>query len=188
MYATVCKQNNNSDKDIANFITCDFTGILKCWWDHCITLEQNLKIFNVIKTKNNILTQDAVYTIIMTILEHFSGGVTDHGEKNRTLLQNLKFPTLTHFRWYKDTFLNRIMLLNDGNNIYWKLKLIDGSLNLFAERVRKTLRDKNNGTIPYHNYTYGNLINSCIQEGLALCNDLKLRHQLKVQRSLKESN
>jgi len=26
MYATVCKQNNNSDRDIANFITCGFTG------------------------------------------------------------------------------------------------------------------------------------------------------------------
>ena len=74
------------------------------------------------------------------------------------------------------------MLLNDTNNIHWKSKLIDGLSNLLAERVRKTLRDKNNGTISYHNYTYGNLINSCIQEGLALYNDLKLRHQLKVQR------
>jgi len=84
MYATVCKQNNNSDKDIANFITCDFTGILKGWWDHCITSEQKLEIFNAIKIRNNAPTQDAVYTLVMTILEHFTGGVTDHGEKNRT--------------------------------------------------------------------------------------------------------
>ena len=159
-----------------------FYWILKGWWDHCITSEQKLEIFNAIKIENNVTTQDAIYTLMMTILEHFTGGVTDHGEKNRTLVQNLKCPTLTHFRWYKDTFLSRVMLLHDANNVHWKSKLIDGLPNLFAERVRKTLRDKNNGKIPYHNYIYGNLINSCIQEGLALCNDLKLRHQLKVQR------
>ena len=31
----------------------------------------------VIKIKNNIPTQDAVYTLIMTILEYFTGRVTD---------------------------------------------------------------------------------------------------------------
>ena len=86
----------------------------------------------------------------MAILEHFIGGVTDHGEKNKTLLQNLKCLTLTHFRWYKDTFLSRVILLNDANNVHWKSKLIDGLPHLFAERVRKSLRDKNNGSIPYH--------------------------------------
>ena len=47
----------------------------------------------------------------MTILEYFTGSVTDHGEKNRTFLQNLKCPILTYFRWYKDIFLSRICYL-----------------------------------------------------------------------------
>ena len=59
-----------------------------------------------------------MYTLIIIISEYFTGGVTDHGEKNRTLLQNFKFSTLTHFRWYKDTFLSRVMLLNDANYIH----------------------------------------------------------------------
>ena len=40
MHVTDCKQNSNSDKDIANFITSDFSDILTGWWDHCIKPEQ----------------------------------------------------------------------------------------------------------------------------------------------------
>lgn len=33
MYATIYKQNNNSDHQIVRFIVNGFTGILKGWWD-----------------------------------------------------------------------------------------------------------------------------------------------------------
>jgi hypothetical protein len=54
---------------------------------------------------------------------------------------------------------------------------------LFAEKIRQALRNKNDGlNINYTNLTYGQITNTCIQEGLALCNDIKLRNQLKRQK------
>jgi len=62
---------------------------------------------------------------MLTALEHFTEEVTDEGEHIITLLQNLRCLTLTHFGWYKDTFLNRVMQLDDANNPHWKSKFID---------------------------------------------------------------
>jgi len=31
MYATVCRQYDNTDKNTASFMTCDFNGVLKGW-------------------------------------------------------------------------------------------------------------------------------------------------------------
>uniref|UniRef100_A0A7N0VEJ1 Uncharacterized protein n=1 Tax=Kalanchoe fedtschenkoi TaxID=63787 RepID=A0A7N0VEJ1_KALFE len=94
--------------------------------------------------------------------------------------------TLTDFRRYKDVFLNRVMELSESNSSHWKSKFIDGLPHLFAERVRKILR-KDNITIPYDNYIYGQLIQACVQEGLSLCNEIKLNQQIKSQ-SLMERN
>lgn len=49
---------------------------------------------------------------------------------------------------------------------------------LFAERVRKVLRGPSL-SINYDEYTYGKLINVCTQEGLVLCNEIKLNQQVK---------
>lgn len=73
------------------------------------------------------------------------------------------------------------MELLDCNSPYWKAKFIDRLPNLFAERIRKQLRE-NNPTILYENLTYERLIGTCIPEGLSLCNEIKLNHQIKSQR------
>nr|XP_016463397.1 PREDICTED: uncharacterized protein LOC107786445 [Nicotiana tabacum] len=78
------------------------------------------------------------------------------------------------------------MELPENKYEYWKAKFIDGLPSLFAERVRKTLRD-NYGEIPYKDYSYGKLIGVCTQEGLNLCNELKLSRQLKIDK-LKEKS
>ncbi|XP_060210558.1 uncharacterized protein LOC132637495 [Lycium barbarum] len=70
------------------------------------------------------------------------------------------------------------MELPECNDTSWKSKFIDGLPALFAERVRKTLR-KGEVSINYDNYTYGKLIGTCMQEGLALCNEIKLNQQIK---------
>ncbi|KAG5590226.1 hypothetical protein H5410_040740 [Solanum commersonii] len=49
------------------------------------------------------------------------------------------------------------------------------------ERVKKTLRNLQ-GAIPYGVYTYGKLIGACTQEGIDLCNELKLSMQLKIDK------
>ena len=70
----------------------------------------------------------------------------------------------------------------DGNSTFWKEKYISGLPALFAERIRNRLRTKHNELeIPLDHYTYGELTNEMIAEGLNLCNDLNLKAQLKKQ-------
>ncbi|KAG5615199.1 hypothetical protein H5410_015023 [Solanum commersonii] len=128
--------------------------------------------------------EDVVYTLVLTILEQVNGRFTTQYETVRTLLNGLRCRTLGEFRWYKDTYMSRVMKLPKNNYEHWKAKFIDGLPPLFAERVRKALRT-NHGEISYKDYTYGKLIGVCTQEELNLCNELKLSRQLKMDK-LKE--
>ncbi|KAJ0638829.1 hypothetical protein HanHA300_Chr00c0038g0686551 [Helianthus annuus] len=160
-------------------IAAGFTGQLKGWWDNYIGHKQS-HIYEHIKQEGDKQVSDAVYTLILTIIEHFTGRWSENSETIRTLLNGLRCPTLTSFKWYKDVFLSRVYELSENNSSHWKSKFIDGLPSLFAERVRKVLRGTNI-QIPYDNYTYGRLIGVCVQEGLALCNELKLNQQIKKQ-------
>ncbi|CAL5212587.1 unnamed protein product [Lathyrus oleraceus] len=127
--------------------------------------------------------EDAVYTLCLSILQHFVGTNVPIGEKIQTLLQNLRCPSLTHFRWYKDTFLSRVYQLKNPNSLHWKAKIICGLPHFFSKKVRQSLRQKNDGiNINYSDLTYGHIISTCVNEGLTLCNDIKLRNQLKKQK------
>ncbi|XP_028107153.1 uncharacterized protein LOC114306167 [Camellia sinensis] len=189
MYSTICKQNENDDHEITRFLLNGFTGILKAWWDNIITNTQQIEILTAFKRITDPLTgtvqseQDAVYTFINTILHYFVGASPDGLEdRSRELLQNLRCPSLSHFRWYKDVFMMRVVRRSDANSEHWKAKFIDGLPTFFAERIRKKLRDKHSKmSIPYLEYTYGQLIRIVTVEGLALCNDLKLQNQMKKQ-------
>uniref|UniRef100_M1DXC2 Zinc knuckle family protein n=1 Tax=Solanum tuberosum TaxID=4113 RepID=M1DXC2_SOLTU len=92
--------------------------------------------------------EDDVYTLVLTILEHFSGRFTNQCETIRSLLNGLR---CRHFG-----------------------------------RVEKTLRDPQ-GIIPYSNFTYGKLIGAYTQEGINLCNELKLSRQLKMDKFREKS-
>ncbi|KAG5592754.1 hypothetical protein H5410_043268 [Solanum commersonii] len=181
MYSTICKTNKNSDKTIADMITAGFTGQLKGWWDNYLNQTQRDTVLMAVKQEGDQITQNAVYTLVLNIIEHFSGRWSDNSETIRTLLQNLRCKTLTSFRYYKDVFLCRVMELPECNNTHWKSKFIDGLPTLFAERVRRSLRGDDH-SINYDNYTYGKLISACVQEGLALCNEIKLNQQIKRHR------
>ncbi|KAI8545611.1 hypothetical protein RHMOL_Rhmol07G0053100 [Rhododendron molle] len=182
MYSTICSQNENSGRKIATWITTGFTGMIKGWWDNILSAAQRAEILTAIKIENNEAKEDAVYTLVQAIVLHFIGHWDNQRERSRELLQNLKCPTLTHFRWYKDVFLAKVMQRTDANSEHWKSKFVDGLPHFFAEKIRKKLRDQNNGTtIIYDNYTYGQLVSIIVQEGLTLCNDIKLHNQLKKQ-------
>ncbi|KAK2424968.1 hypothetical protein QL285_035270 [Trifolium repens] len=196
MYSTVCKQQGNSDSSIASFITTGFVGQLRGWWDHYLSDAQkkeilsHKKIIKIEESSSSMLAttamtgeEDAVYTLCLSILQHFVGTNIPIAEKLNTLLQNLRCPSLTHFRWYKDTFLSRVFQLTNPNSVHWKSKFIDGLPHLFSEKVRQSLRNKNDGVnINYSDLTYGQIISACVNEGLSLCNDIKLKNQLKKQR------
>ena len=78
------------------------------------------------------------------------------------------------------------MELPESNDSHWKSKFIDGLPHLFAERVRNVLR-KGDLHINYNQYTYGKLIGTCIQEGLNLCNEIRLNKQIKRQNLTEKS-
>ncbi|KAG5571194.1 hypothetical protein H5410_060960 [Solanum commersonii] len=99
---------------------------------------------------------------MMTILEHFNGRFTNQYETVRSLLNALRYRHLGEFRWYKDTYLSRVMELPE-------------------KRVKKTLKNSQ-GAIPFGNFTNGKLIGACTQEGINLSNELKLSRQLKMNK------
>jgi len=128
-----------------------------------------------------VKNREDVYTLVLTILEHFSGRFTNQYETVRSLLNGLRCRHFGEFRWYKDTYMSRVMELPENGLEHWKAKFIDGLPQLFAERVKKTLRTPQ-GAIPYGAFTYGKLIEACTQEGINLCNELKLSRQLKIDK------
>ena len=102
MYSTICK--------IHWKITAGFTGQIKGWWDNYLTKDHKTKIIHsIVKTKDGQEVMNVVYTLIINIIEHFSGRWSDNSESIRTLLQNLRCKTLTSWRWYKDVFLSTVI-------------------------------------------------------------------------------
>ncbi|XP_058218318.1 uncharacterized protein LOC131329239 [Rhododendron vialii] len=116
MYNTICVNNQNEDKQVAGWITVGFTGMIKGWWDNVLIANQRSKILNAVKiNEKGEQIQDAVYTLVQSIILHFVGHWDNQRERSRELLENLKCPTLTYFRWYKDVFLAKegLTLCND---------------------------------------------------------------------------
>ncbi|XP_049359534.1 uncharacterized protein LOC125824229 [Solanum verrucosum] len=154
--------NNTVDQDTGSLKTVGFTGQLRGWWDNYMSIEKQPAVINAIADNKGVDNlgmsllknrEEAVYTLVLTILEHFNGRLTNQYETVRTLLNGLRCRTLGEFRSYKDTYMSRVMEFSVNNYEHWKAKFIDGLPPLFAERVRKTLRN-DRGEIPYKDYTY----------------------------------
>ena len=184
MFATVCKARGNSDQACAELITAGFSGSLKGWWDNYLTASQKQSILQSVKIEEGHSTQqpDAVYTLVQNIYHHYIGNASWIHNNSDTLLMNLRCPTLSHFRWYKDVFFTRVVQRPDANAIRWKEQFLNGLPPLFANKIKERIRNRHNGQLPLENYNYGDLFSECISEGLSLCNDLQLRQQLKSQR------
>ena len=63
---------------------------------------------------------DAINTLLFTIIEHFIGTPSNVTSRIHDPLNNLRCPTLSDFRWYKDVFMSRVMLREDSNQPFWK--------------------------------------------------------------------
>ncbi|KAL4189374.1 hypothetical protein AMTRI_Chr08g165120 [Amborella trichopoda] len=98
------------------------------------------------------------------------------------LLSNLRCPTLSHYKWYKDVFFSRLLTREDSHLDHWKKKFVAGLPYLFAEKVRTRLKNKHGGNIQYSNYTLGELSAEICAKELALCTDMKLKKQLDKQK------
>ncbi|KAG5594635.1 hypothetical protein H5410_035867 [Solanum commersonii] len=100
MYATICKSVNNTDRTICKMIIAGFTSQLRG--------VDNLG-FAIVKNR-----EDAVYTLVLTILEHFNGRITNQYEIVRSLLNGLRCRHLGEFYWYKATCMSRVMELPEN--------------------------------------------------------------------------
>lgn len=78
--------------------------------------------------------------------------------------------------------LKRVLLCKDCDQSYWKWRFLSELPKLFTKRVKNAVKKENDNTIPYQDLTYGELVNFVNQEGLALCNNLKLKTKLKSKR------
>ena len=152
-----------------------FTGQLKGWWDNYLTPEAKYAITHAVKTNPNQSepVPDTVNTLLYTIIVHFTGKNNLYADKIQEKLINLKCPTLSHFKWYIDTFFSKIYQRSDGHQEFWKEKFLSGLPYFFAERVKNRLKNNNNGKIPYDILTYGDLASEVVKEGITLCNEIK---------------
>ncbi|WMV51037.1 hypothetical protein MTR67_044422 [Solanum verrucosum] len=171
-------------------IIAGFTGQLRSWWDNYMSFEAKAVVVNATADNEGVDNlgmalvknrEDDVYTLVLTILEHFNGRFTNQYKTVRSLLNGLRCRHLGEFRWYKNTY-SRVMELPENFLEHWKAKFIDGLPPLFAERVKKKTLRTPQGAIPYNTYTYGKLIGACTQEGINLCNELKLSRHLKIDK------
>ncbi|KAG5587420.1 hypothetical protein H5410_047854 [Solanum commersonii] len=122
MYATICKSVNKTDRTICKMIIAGFTGQLRGWWDNYMSLEAKAIVLNanaVNEGVNNLgfalvkNREDTIYTLVLTILEHFNDRFTNQYETVRSLLNCLRYRHLGEFRWYKDTYLSWVMELHE---------------------------------------------------------------------------
>jgi hypothetical protein len=178
--------HNLSQPEVVDLLVAGFTGTLQSWWEKHLTDESRASIRSAVKTneegipifneKVGLGDSDAVNTLFYTIVEHFIGTPSHLASRVHDQLSNLRCPTLSDFRWYKDVFLSRVMLRNDSNQPFWKEKFINSLPHLFAHKIKEVLVNENN-VIDYDNLTYGNIISTIQKEGLRMCIDMKISNQ-----------
>ena len=138
----------------------------------------------VVKDKDDQDIEDAVATLIYSISKHFIRNPIKIKDKIVDLLTNLKCPKLHDFRWYREVFLTKVMLRSNYNQSFRKEKFISGLPKFFSERIMIKIREQYNGQIPYDKLTYGEIISIVIVEGIKLCNDFKLKQQMKNEQKI----
>ncbi|KAG5589582.1 hypothetical protein H5410_040096 [Solanum commersonii] len=126
MYATICKSINNTDKTIYKMIIAGFTGQLRGWWDNYMTIDAKAAVINVKATTEGVDNlgfalvknrEDVVYTLVLTILEHFSGRFTNQYETIRSFLNGLR---CRHLERVKKTLRDPKEIIPYSNFTYGK--------------------------------------------------------------------
>lgn len=82
------------------------------------------------------LNEDFIYTLIQTIVSHFVCVVNAWQDRTQAMIMKLKCQSLTHYRWYKDTFMALVYQRHDNSSEFWKERFTAGLPPLFPERIR----------------------------------------------------
>ncbi|GAV64385.1 LOW QUALITY PROTEIN: hypothetical protein CFOL_v3_07903, partial [Cephalotus follicularis] len=188
MVSNAHKLKNNSDKTVANLLIAGFTGQIKSWWDNVLTTQQQTEILETIQVNelkepildsNNEMIEDAVSKLIYNITKYCAGDPTFLKDRIIDQLSNLRYRKLQDFRWYKDTFMTKVLTRENENQPYSKEKFITGLPTLFVEKIKSKYRETNKGIVPYETLTYGNIISTITKIELEICNDIKMSKQIK---------
>ena len=104
---------NNHDLDqleIVNLLVTGFSRTLCGWWDSYLIEDSKESIKNAVKKNDGSLPifdesighgiLDGVNTLIYTILKHFVGTPSNISSRVSDLLNNLRCPSMTDYRWY----------------------------------------------------------------------------------------
>ena len=99
--------------------------MLHSWWENYLTPDSRSSIKHAVKRdedgtpifdeRTGMGISDAVNTLFYTIIQHFIGTPSHITSRIHDQLSNLKCPTLSDFKWYKDVFISRVMLRDDSN-------------------------------------------------------------------------
>ena len=181
--------------EIVNLFFTGFSGTLRGWWDSYLTDKSKDSIKHAVKKNDECLPifyenigcsiLDGVNTLIYTILKHFVGTPSNISSRVSDLLNNLRCPTMTDHRWYKDVFISRVMLRKDCHKPYWKERSIDGLPRIFTLKVKQVLMGKND-SIDYDHLTYGDIFSAIKKLGINMCNDEKLlKYHLQTKKKAK---
>ena len=187
-------QDHKSDHQIAQVLVTGFTRQLKNWWDKYLDESTRQQILNhyVIRSTTQIIkeegpstrtevqhkrVEDAVNTLVYTLIELFVGDPLKYQERSAEILMNLKCPTLGDFRWYKDMYFSKVLIRTDSSLEFWKENFVNGLSKHFSRRIKDGLKTKYNGTIPWQTLSYGSIA-SFIIKGLRLCNKSKIQNKL----------
>ena len=140
---------NNHDLDqpeIVNLLVIGFFGTLHGWWDSYLTEDSKESIKNAVKKNDkgfpifdesiSYVILDGVNTLIYTILKHFVGTPSNISSRVSDLLNNLRCPTMSDYRWYQDVFISRVVLRKNCHKSYWKERFIDSLPPIFAHKVK----------------------------------------------------
>ena len=108
----IAYQNNHDldQPDIVNLLVIGFSGTIHGWWDSYLTNKSRDSIKHAVKKNDEGLPifgenigrgiLDGVNTLIYTILKNFVGTPSNISSRISDLLNNLRCPTMTDYRWY----------------------------------------------------------------------------------------
>ncbi|KAG5622157.1 hypothetical protein H5410_007375 [Solanum commersonii] len=116
-------------------------------------------------------------TICKMIIAGFTGQLRDWWDNYMTL--DAKATVINAKAIAEEVDNLGFALVKNREDVVYTLVLI--ILEHFSERVKKTLRDPQR-IISYNNFTYEKLIRACTQEGINLCNELKLSRHLQMNK------
>ena len=175
---------NNHDLDhpeIVDLPATGFSGTLNGLRDSYLTEDSRESIKYSVKKNDEGLPifdesigrgiPNGVNTLVYTILKHFVGTPSNISSRISDLLNNLKCPTMSDYKWYQDVFLSSVMHRKDWYKPYCKEKFIDGLPPIFAHKVKQELMGKND-SIDYDNLTYGDIL-STIKNLVLICSMMK---------------